>query len=734
MITDGHDEALRQLRELAQATAVVDEPAGIQILEVRLPFHPRDWLRIDLLLDCRFRDTWRPMVPLLDAEQVTVLVPSDYPFQKPMLTVDHRRFATLPHVCWGELICLYLTDGDWDPSRGMRGFAERMLDWFRQVADGTLPDAEIVLEPPLTRNSSLSARLIVRSDVPEPLALDQGLWTGFAVVEAVRFNTYEVRRWLPENDPFPSEESEEEPARDRSFLAVVLALPNRVAATYPESAEELLDLLARQGVTAERVNGLLEKAAQWTSASALPMTLVITPAPRHLSPSSRTAYLAAWSLPPRRLRPADSIAWVKIYDQRPQFTRRRDRNRPAAWLRGKRVLVLGCGGLGAPIAEHCVRAGVSALHLVDSKVVTPGILVRQPYWDRDIGNAKANVLAARLAEINSDTAITPLQQDAIDLILGAEGLPVVDLIVDATASRSVATALERARWTTDGPQPPLLSVMVGHDCSLGASTLALPGASGAGDDILRRLSIAAAEDGELADVLDDFHPDLPRTDLFVPEPGCSDPTYVGSAADLALFGAGLLNDALRLLGGERHPASPKRWATVLRSPGRAPATTRRHWPEPLIMQDMKREFQIRLDQRAYADVRREMLRTADERGLRVETGGLLLGQIDIASRVVWVTEAQGLPAGSTARVEGLRLDPAEARASVAERRFRTRNLVGFIGEWHSHPRSSPQPSRIDIESMTDLARSTGTPVLLMIFGGDGPDGLPSRFAELFLAS
>ena len=54
---------------------------------------------------------------------------------------------------------------------------------------------------------------------------------------------------------------------------------------------------------------------------------------------------------------------MRVLENRPEITRRRDEGSPPAWLAGKRVLVLGCGALGAPAAEACVRAGAAALHL-----------------------------------------------------------------------------------------------------------------------------------------------------------------------------------------------------------------------------------------------------------------------------------------------------------------------------------------------------------------------------------
>jgi hypothetical protein len=104
--------------------------------------------------------------------------------------------------------------------------------------------------------------------------------------------------------------------------------------------------------------------------------------------------------------------------------------------------------------------------------------------------------------------------------------------------------------------------MIGHDARRGVATIARSEATGAGRDLLRRLALAAR--GQHADVLQDiaadFFPTEPRTATFQPEPGCSSPTFTGSAADLAALSGQLFDVGLRaLVAGV--PARPRsRWS------------------------------------------------------------------------------------------------------------------------------------------------------------------------------
>lgn len=66
-----------------------------------------------------------------------------------------------------------------------------------------------------------------------------------------------------------------------------------------------------------------------------------------------------------------------------------------------RVAVFGLGGVGGWCAEALVRSGVRRLMLVDSDVVCPTNVNRQPMaTTRTVGQAKVEALAARLREIN----------------------------------------------------------------------------------------------------------------------------------------------------------------------------------------------------------------------------------------------------------------------------------------------------------------------------------------------
>lgn len=97
-----------------------------------------------------------------------------------------------------------------------------------------------------------------------------------------------------------------------------------------------------------------------------------------------------------------------------------------------RVLVVGAGGLGAPVALYLAAAGVGCLGLVDNDRVDAGNLQRQVlFGTADVGRKKVAAAAERLRGLNPDVTVVEH-----DMWLTSENAMAVisqyDLVVDGT--------------------------------------------------------------------------------------------------------------------------------------------------------------------------------------------------------------------------------------------------------------------------------------------------------------
>jgi integrative and conjugative element protein (TIGR02256 family) len=423
-------------------------------------------------------------------------------------------------------------------------------------------------------------------------------------------------------------------------------------------------------------------------------------------------------------------AWARVCEAREEIVTRRDAATSASWLLGKRVLVLGAGALGAPIAQACIRGGAGRVVVADRGVVHPGVLVRQPYDDADIGQAKAVVLAERLGRIRPGADVEPWVGDVVTTMFDdGAAAPAFDLVIDATANRTVRAVLERRRAAQRDAWPAVATVLIGHQATRGIATVAQPGASGAGADILRRLSLAARADatGLMDDVVEDFFPDPPRHALFQPEPGCSDVTFVGSAGDVTGLAGQLLTGVLQALRAPSDDAAMA--ALVVRMPTdpsahavNAAATWFR-WPNDLIISSADGRHEVRLATSAVAEMRSEARRGARVRTPRVETGGSLLGGFDPAAGVVWVDEATGPPADSLLSEVHFQHGTTGVEEQIAARRTVTARVTTFVGMWHTHPDGPASPSPTDEAGVRELVLpvANAPPRALLLIAGGRPE-------------
>lgn len=106
-----------------------------------------------------------------------------------------------------------------------------------------------------------------------------------------------------------------------------------------------------------------------------------------------------------------------------------------------------------------------------------------------------------------------------------------------------------------------------------------------------------------------------------------------------------------------------------------------------------------------------------------ETGGVLVGYIDQKLKTIFIVDALPAPSDSVGDSTGFIRGVSGLEAAVEEIRKRTAMIVGYIGEWHSHPPltgATPSPTdRILVKTLAEALAVDGQPFLMIIVAAGG---------------
>jgi predicted acylesterase/phospholipase RssA len=739
-ISTGQALALRQLRSIELASS-----QALEILDVIEPSGGGVLLWVNISLDCNGVEHVPGGIQLRDRERISIGIDPGFPFDVPYTQVRHPRWAGSPHVQWRRQLCLYLAPSvEWAPADGMYGFIERLFHWLERASAGTLDAEGAALHPPVAYVTRGAPMVIPRVDTP---TVADTAWLGYATLAHPYERRYDLVAWTPEYDPAGELNTPSEGAAAAVLLAAAMDWE------FPETVAGLLVALSNRGVDLRGLIAHLGFVAAYRKPGEPLMVIVGTP--MRGTVGQLRQHLTAWRIPSAN---ADQLTltlgryskdeqrrevgegaidavlewassadaeWCPVREARPEIIQRRDNESPLTVFRGKSVAVWGCGALGAPIAEWVLRAGARRIVLYDNSIVTPGVLVRQPYTDDDLGSPKATALRERLEKIDptvtleshvANVATGPLDRD--DWHDDAE------IVIDATASVIVQAKLERTR--RDHPQDiALITAVIGHTAQHGIATIALPDYTGAGADTLRATKLACARNSRLRGFLQEFWPNPPRTDAFQPEPGCSTPTFRGSGAEVnALAGSLLSSVASELSEPPEHDTAISHLIALplIEHPGASAA--RLAWPAALTIPDYTGRFEVRISPPVLREI--QAWTAAGQRQLEPmsETGGVLFGQRDDATGVIWIDEISGPPSDSNQSPTEFVCGTLGVDDLGKEKSTRTSGSVEFLGMWHTHPGQSADFSARDLIGMLNLLEASESPRaqgLILIVGWAASD-------------
>ncbi|PRD64837.1 ThiF family adenylyltransferase [Malikia granosa] len=370
---------------------------------------------------------------------------------------------------------------------------------------------------------------------------------------------------------------------------------------------------------------------------------------------------------------------------------------------GPRGALVGAGSLGSSMLNLWIRARWGCWSIIDKDHVKPHNLVRHVAFAQHVGELKCDVVAELSGAATEGAAkVTSVRGDACDLSATAvqEALTNAELVVDASA------ALEYPRQASFQDKLPR------H-----ATVFVTPNGNG---------SVLMLEDQGRAVRLRTLEAQYYRTLIrhawgakhlegnlgtYWSGAGCRDISVAMPYSRIAVHGSTLAEQVM--LRSRFEEAFIRIWD---RDPETGGVSV--YDVNPAAEHCLKfGELTVFYDEGLTAHLK--SLRLA---ALPNETGGVLLGYHDFNVGAIVLVDALPAPSGSLASPGAFERGTDGMLQAVQEASARTAEIVGYVGEWHSHPTGhSATPSRDDLVQLVEISlgmHGDGLPALQLIVGED----------------
>lgn len=384
-------------------------------------------------------------------------------------------------------------------------------------------------------------------------------------------------------------------------------------------------------------------------------------------------------------------------------------DRPAARFQsgvtteGPSGALIGAGALGSALLDMWMRSGWGEWSVIDNDYIKPHNLVRHQAEAWSIGMSKAEVASIQINQVMQGAAkAKAVHADVCELT----DLEVLEVLRSSTLVVDASTTLD---------YPRLASVQdnVGRHASVfvtpsgGASALLL-------EDAERKTRLRTLEAQYYRAILSEEWGKAHLEDnlgSFRSGASCRDISFVMPYSSIVGHAATIADQILRLSSADQ--AAIRIWS---QDPISGAVTV--HYVEART--ELLLPFSS-LDLSIDAGVYDKMLILRNKH-LPVETGGILLGYYDFNVNSVVVVDALPAPRDSKASNGSFERGLDGVMEAVIEAGRRTAGIVGYIGEWHSHPKGySAAPSCDDKYQLVYLTQGLameGLPAVVLIVSDD----------------
>lgn len=370
---------------------------------------------------------------------------------------------------------------------------------------------------------------------------------------------------------------------------------------------------------------------------------------------------------------------------------------------GPAGVLIGVGSLGSAMLNLWSRSGWGQWTVIDKDHIKPHNLSRHTAYTQHIGEPKTAVVAElHNAVMHGATEVTTLNADASDF-----------------TQKSVTNALTTTKLVVDA-----------------STTLEYPRSASAVDAFARHVSVFITPNGNGAVLLaEDATRGIRLRTLeaqyyrAVIQSNWGQDHLAGNAS--SFWSGASCRDISMVMPYSRIMGQASTLAEQIPLAAASDASLIRIWQrDPLrgfvevhdVPTEPERrmalgEFDLFID-----DGAKQQLRGLRAKDLPNETGGVLLGYYDFNVKAIVVVASLSAPPDSTSGPGSFKRGIVGLADAVNDASRRTSGIVGYIGEWHSHPPGhSASPSRDDFVQLIHLAlgmSDDGLPAVQLIVGED----------------
>jgi len=354
-----------------------------------------------------------------------------------------------------------------------------------------------------------------------------------------------------------------------------------------------------------------------------------------------------------------------------------------------KLLFIGCGAVGSKMILHLARSGQAKMTLIDNDNISPHNLVRHGLLSNSIGKNKADALCDSIKEIfyrQKEVEIDLVKESVFSLFSATNKIELKDhsWLIDATASPVVLNFLIASKL------PSSLNCCrceIAYGGKLGFLSIEGSKRNPRFDDLQMLLFDKAIDEDYISDWLQSIDEEPEGSVGSVLEDiqigiGCSSETMKLADEIVAIHAATLTSGLRYYVNEDERRKSGKIQINNFLYHDHLSYSINHYDIEPLTILRAKvsSKWQVRISHISKITMIEELNTNKPN-----ETGGILIGNVNHKRNVIYITRVIRAPEDSKKRPYAFERGIKDLPEEVKRIQDRTGGLLGYAGEWHTHP-------------------------------------------------